>query len=209
MMNVVARELRDHPAGCELAKFRVRECALALRGRKPLEHREIQPAEGGVGVEGGGAVGVIVEDQPSVLIERLRNVAVLAGGESRPRGQRELRLRQMNDDAPRAPLAGRVCPLPLPGGPFVENRPDLARRQGEGLQRIFRYQLSGVRVVLHLLIQCTLSRRNYSPVSSVLPFTASPPSEAPCAVFLCSASLPGRWSARPSCRGSPRPHPPI
>src|SRR5258708_5930034 len=110
MMNVVARELRDHPAGCELAKFRVRERAPALRGRQPLEHREIQPAQGGVGVEGGGAVGVIVEDQPRVLIEWLRNVAVLAGGESRPRGQRELCLRQMNDDAPRAPLAGpSIC----------------------------------------------------------------------------------------------------
>src|SRR5258708_19051497 len=90
MMNIVPRELGGDPLWRELAVLWMRELALPLGGGHPLEHREIQPAERRVGVEGGRAVGVIVEEEPGVLIERLRDVAVLARGKTHPGRQGEL-----------------------------------------------------------------------------------------------------------------------
>jgi len=77
MMDVVSRELRGDPCGRQPAELRMRERAIALRRRHPLEHRQVHPPQGGIGVERRRPVGVVVEEDPGVLIERLRDVDVL------------------------------------------------------------------------------------------------------------------------------------
>src|SRR5689334_9324073 len=77
MMYVMAGELRGDPVGREVAVFRVLERTLTLRGRQVLEHRDVQPPQREIRVERGRAVRVCVRREPRVLIERLRDVAVL------------------------------------------------------------------------------------------------------------------------------------
>src|SRR5262249_2045987 len=95
------------------------------------------------------AVCVIVDRQPRILVERLSDVAVLRRRESHARREREFRLSEMNEHAPRAPLAGRVAALPPVGGPVRGERADLLRCVCERLERIARTESRRVWIWMH------------------------------------------------------------
>src|SRR5437899_5129828 len=104
VMDIVTGQLGRDPVVRQRSVLRMRERALALRRREPFEHRDVQTPKRRIRVERGGTVRVSVDRQPRVLIQRLRDVAVLRHGKTHADRQANLHLREMNDDEPRAPF---------------------------------------------------------------------------------------------------------
>src|SRR5438874_2467474 len=141
MVDVMPRQLRRDPVGCERAVLGMREASLALRGRKALEHRDIEAAQRRVSVERRGPVGMRVDRLPRILIHRLGDVALLTRAIADTRRQGHFGLCEVNQDLTRAPFAWRVALLPRPLRPLLRQAMDLPRGFSEGLERIERAEI--------------------------------------------------------------------
>ena len=147
------------------------------------EHRHIQPADGGIGVERGGGVGVVVERQPVVLREGLGRIAGLTG-RVRTRAPRTISLwARCTKCAARSTYRARSFP-PI-GRPADRARMRCGARR-RGLERI-EDRVVGVRIFLRHAFDASTSeptpvpevqgqlnsRSQFSTLDSQLPMVAA------------------------------------